>query len=217
MFDTIDEPACQSQLDRLRDQGIIVYNLGGSCPLQGEGSITHDSGKRVLFYFRARGQSWTMEIGRRGREMADDAWKYRESWPGDKYAAGYMVPRQALPLIERAVLFWRKDGAPLNRGHDLEKILAHLGKAYREIETLGFQGWYENTGNRERDLFRTLHGFGTEAEDEVENLIGAYMTHIWNSKTDRCEGIDETEDKKFTKWLLERRDTTINAILEMQR
>ena len=47
--------------------------LGGNCPVQAEGTI---DGRP--FYFRARGQSWSMGIG--GDVVGDPDWYMKQIW-----------------------------------------------------------------------------------------------------------------------------------------
>jgi hypothetical protein len=86
--------------------GIVIEEIGGMCPVQAEGTI---DGK--LFYFRARGDSWSIGIGR--EPLFDPEWEYAEDygvWP----EAGYMEADEAKAFIEKAVALYRADkgGAP---------------------------------------------------------------------------------------------------------
>lgn len=73
--------------------------LGGNCPVQAEGWVGCQK-----FYFRARGNRWTMSIG--GEDpVASPALEYGESYGGDDdlYAAGWMDEDEALAFIVKAV------------------------------------------------------------------------------------------------------------------
>lgn len=74
-----------------------IDEIGGNCPVQAEGRI----GGRTRFYFRARGDHWSMSIG--GRDvMRSPAWFYREDygvWPD----AGWMPEVEARDFIDKAI------------------------------------------------------------------------------------------------------------------
>lgn len=46
VIDTVDEPI------------VVIHGIGGNCPVQAEGTING-----APFYFRARGEHWSMEVG----------------------------------------------------------------------------------------------------------------------------------------------------------
>jgi hypothetical protein len=79
---------------------LIITELGGNCPVQGYGTIDG-----VPFYFRARGEHWSMSIG--GPDPVDIACGYADGWYkeeelGDEpYAAGWMEEAEARRLIEQ--------------------------------------------------------------------------------------------------------------------
>ena len=79
----------------------VIDTIGGNCPVQAEGRI----GGRTQFYFRARGERWSMSIG--GRDViGKPKWYYSEpfgKWPD----AGWMEIEQAEALIDKAIkLYW---------------------------------------------------------------------------------------------------------------
>ncbi|CAB4122937.1 hypothetical protein UFOVP28_80 [uncultured Caudovirales phage] len=80
---------------------IIISGIGGNFPVQAEGTIDGES-----FYFRARGNSWTLAIGVNpvGRIDASDGahWCYRELYGNGPFAAGCMSPEEARGFIEKA-------------------------------------------------------------------------------------------------------------------
>ena len=80
-----------------------IDTLGGNCPVQAEGHI----GGKTKFYFRSRGEHWSMRIG--GRDLiGNPTWYYEEPygvWPD----AGWITPEEASAFIDKAVqLFWAK-------------------------------------------------------------------------------------------------------------
>jgi hypothetical protein len=80
----------------MKDVGIHIENMGGNCPVQAEGFI---DGKE--FYFRARGQRWSIGIG--GEPVSEPEWYYEEEWGNTPYAAGWMPQYVALAMIAKAV------------------------------------------------------------------------------------------------------------------
>jgi hypothetical protein len=81
-----------------------IAMLGGNCPVQAEGVV---DGKE--FYFRARGQRWSFEVG--DDLDADPEWSYSESYGDSPYAAGWMEEDEAREFIEQAVERYRARGA----------------------------------------------------------------------------------------------------------
>lgn len=75
---------------------IIITSLGGNCPVQAEGTI---DGKE--FYFRARGERWSMSIG--GSDVVGDPeWYYEEDYGAGPFAAGWMSEDEARAFIDKA-------------------------------------------------------------------------------------------------------------------
>ncbi len=82
-----------------------IETIGGQCPVQAEGRI----GGKTEFYFRSRGERWSLSIG--GRDVIlRPKWYYEEpcgSWP----EAGWISEEQARSFIDKAIhLYW--DGHP---------------------------------------------------------------------------------------------------------
>ena len=75
---------------------IRIDTFGGNCPVQAEGTI---DGKP--FYFRARGDHWSMSIGGEDIFFAPD-WFYEEDYGDAEYAAGWMPMHEALGFIAQA-------------------------------------------------------------------------------------------------------------------
>lgn len=74
---------------------IKIDMIGGNCPVQAEGKINGEP-----FYFRARGEHWSMSIG--GTDVVGNPhWYYEEDfgvWPD----AGWMTEKQAREFISEA-------------------------------------------------------------------------------------------------------------------
>lgn len=81
--------------------GIVIEYISGICPVQAEGTI---DGKP--FYFRARGQRWSIEI----ETVSPDhpSFVYSEPWGDDAFAAGWMDEDEARRLIARGAAEFRK-------------------------------------------------------------------------------------------------------------
>jgi hypothetical protein len=71
---------------------VIIDFLGGNCPVQADGTIDG-----VPFYFRARGQQWSIGIG--SHPLDAPTWYHRELWGDDPYGAGWMSREEAEHLI----------------------------------------------------------------------------------------------------------------------
>lgn len=76
-------------------EGLDCKWIGGKCPVQAEGTI---GGKE--FYFRARGDSWRLNIG--GDVVMNPEWAYGEDYGDGPYDAGWMTEEEALAFIEKA-------------------------------------------------------------------------------------------------------------------
>lgn len=74
---------------------VTINLIGGNCPVQAEGTIDGEP-----FYFRARGERWSIGIG--GDVVADPDWYYEEPYPGEKFAAGWMTDDEARKFISEA-------------------------------------------------------------------------------------------------------------------
>lgn len=82
------------------DLDIDIQTIGGNCPVQAEGTVNG-----VAFYFRARGEHWSMSIG--GVDVIGaPEWFYEEEYPGGAYKAGWMEQSEAVAFIEQAAKMW---------------------------------------------------------------------------------------------------------------
>lgn len=78
--------------------------IGGNCPVQAEGRIDGRG-----FYFRARGESWSLELAEEGEpvDYEGSAWSHEEEWGDGPYAAGWMPEKTAREMIAKAAQLWR--------------------------------------------------------------------------------------------------------------
>lgn len=77
----------------LSDPTVILDWIGGNCPVQAEGTV---NGKP--FYFRARGESWSMSIG--GEDVVGrPEWFHEEGYGETQFAAGWMTIDEAKNFI----------------------------------------------------------------------------------------------------------------------
>lgn len=86
--------------------GLVIRWLGGSCPVQGEGTV---DGRE--WYFRARGQHWSFEVYSSPEESEGNApplWWTVEEW-GTWPDAGYMPEDEARRKIDVAVARFHRD------------------------------------------------------------------------------------------------------------
>ena len=85
--------------------------IGGNCPVQAEGFI---DGKE--FYFRARGESWRMNIG--GDVVLDPEWTYEEDYGDLPFAAGWMTKDEAWAFIKKAADLYRSPAVKPDKHQD---------------------------------------------------------------------------------------------------
>ena len=84
---------------------VEIDTLGGNCPVQAEGFITTERHGCCPFYFRARGQSITVEL--RLNDGSYRTWSIRY---GGQYDAGWITEEFARGCIhEAASIFERFD------------------------------------------------------------------------------------------------------------
>ena len=87
--------------DILNKLNIKIETIGGNCPVQAHGTIFG-----TAFYFRARGQSYSLAIGENpvGIPEYDKGWYVKKSWGKREFDAGYMPVNLALLLIAKHVI-----------------------------------------------------------------------------------------------------------------
>jgi hypothetical protein len=105
----------EMERERLKQQGILIDEIGGACPLQAEGFIDGHP-----FYFRARGDRWQIGLAAQGgtqddavqatimRDLPPGYWYYEEDYgEPNGFAAGWMPVREGLEFIEQAAQRFR--------------------------------------------------------------------------------------------------------------
>lgn len=85
---------------------IVIDWIAGYCPVQAEGKI---AGK--VFYFRARGNRWSLSIG--GDVVLAPEWLWSEAYGDAPFAAGWMEADEARAFIEAAAARFL-NGEPAN-------------------------------------------------------------------------------------------------------
>ena len=87
--------------DILRKLNIKIETIGGQCPVQAHGTILGTE-----FYFRARGQAYSLAIGEDpvGIPEFGKGWYVKKSWGKHEFDAGYMPVNIALLLISKHVI-----------------------------------------------------------------------------------------------------------------
>jgi hypothetical protein len=88
---------------------LTIDQIGGNCPVQAEGSIAGQP-----FYFRARGEHWSIGIG--GDVVGNPAWYYEEEYPGGPFAAGWMSEAEARKFIQEAADRYLSEGRYFDDG-----------------------------------------------------------------------------------------------------
>ena len=75
---------------------VDIQVIGGNCPVQAEGVIDNQE-----FYFRARGEHWSIGIG--GSDVVGRPdWFMQARWGKEKFDAGWMPEEEATRLINEA-------------------------------------------------------------------------------------------------------------------
>jgi hypothetical protein len=81
-------------------QCVSIDTIGGNCPVQAEGVIDG-----FVFYFRARGRAWSVEI----YDGAHEPWTTTQLYSDEPYAAGWMTEDEARAFIEKAAQWFRRE------------------------------------------------------------------------------------------------------------
>lgn len=119
---------------------VEISNIGGNCPVQAEGTIDG-----WPFYFRARGEHWSLEVAEPGFEACGEAvWRHEEEYGGPQFAAGWMEQDEARGFIAKAApLFvaWRVANPAVDGGGGTtaRMLRQELAAAYERVgeETQG--------------------------------------------------------------------------------
>lgn len=101
--------------------GVEFYeNIGGNCPVQATGWFTGADGNEYAFYFRARGSSWSVDIGDGKDHLYPDkqddpksliAQEVDRSY-GVQFEAGWMTRAEAGHIINGVYRSWLTAGGP---------------------------------------------------------------------------------------------------------
>jgi hypothetical protein len=79
-----------------------IEQIGGQCPVQAEGKLDGNE-----FYFRARGERWTLSVG--GADVvASPDWHYEESYGESRFDAGWMSKEEALNFLRKAANLYHR-------------------------------------------------------------------------------------------------------------
>jgi hypothetical protein len=87
----------------MSEADIKIDWLGGNCPVQAEGAING-----VPFYFRARGDRWSLGIG--AEPVGNPDWQHEE-WFGEWPDAGWMTEVEAEGFLRQAAALYA-EGKP---------------------------------------------------------------------------------------------------------
>ena len=88
----------ESLFAELEQLDVVLDWIGGNCPVQAEGRL----GAHPL-YFRARGASWSLEIGPKELWQTGRAWTIERDYEGGPFDAGYMPENEALAFIVKGI------------------------------------------------------------------------------------------------------------------
>ena len=77
---------------------VVITGVGGNCPVQGYGTV---NGKP--FYFRARGEDWSMCVGdSSGDLILEPDWYFEQPYGDEPFSAGWMTETEARAFIQQA-------------------------------------------------------------------------------------------------------------------
>ena len=89
---------------------VHITMIGGNCPVQVEGTIRsrRRGAQKWAFYFRARGNRWSFQVGDDPISAPD--WEYEEEYkPDEPYAAGWMTEQEARAFLMQAANQWAEE------------------------------------------------------------------------------------------------------------
>lgn len=92
-------PAAQAAFDAT---GATLKYLGGNCPVQAEGIVDGQP-----FYFRARGDEWSLDIGPEDQWHGYGCWRIERDY-GSGFDAGWMHRHEALGFIVEGIAAYRE-------------------------------------------------------------------------------------------------------------
>lgn len=91
-------PAAQAAFNAT---GATLASFGGNCPVQAEGMVDGQT-----FYFRARGDAWSLDIGPEDTWHGDGAWRIDGDY-GSGFDAGWMHKHEALGFMVEGIAAYR--------------------------------------------------------------------------------------------------------------
>lgn len=91
-------------IEKLNEMGATIATLGGNCPVQIEGKIGDKD-----FYFRARGNHWSVQIGDEKDFFTPQIWYYEEEYGQGPFEAGWMEEYEALEFLIQAINLYKKE------------------------------------------------------------------------------------------------------------
>lgn len=153
-------------------QGLDMQAGCGACPLEFEGTIDG-----VPFYFRSRGQTWTMGIG--GDPVLEPRWFMRGPWGEPPFGAGWMPDHIGQAIVEKCCELWRVAGGPDGGKPKVPPRYAVLVKGAQvpEFWLGGAKGWTFNPARAA--IFYTRESAAkaaTEAEKALSPGMREYVT-----------------------------------------
>lgn len=99
----LEAKECPSRIKKLEALHCSIDSAGGMCPVQIEGHV-----KGQPFYFRSRGESWSLEIGRGAVTGNSDQLEYYTKEQYGKFPdAGFMPLHVAYDFLIQGILEWK--------------------------------------------------------------------------------------------------------------
>ena len=86
------------KLFKIHTPTVTIEWIDGWCPVQAEGQFN-----TIPFYFRARGEKWSIEVGK-----YEPRWYYSEPYGIEKFDASWMSHDDAIKFIHKSAILWQK-------------------------------------------------------------------------------------------------------------
>lgn len=157
-----------------REALVAIDSIGGNCPVQAEGFIDG-----WPFYFRARGQEWSMSIAEPGFDACgEEVWEHREPYGDDPYAAGWMPEDEARAFIDKAVplfIAWRRQNPAVDGTGRRTALLMRdaLAKAWKQIGQVARERM-----QAEREIVRMRRALGLNVNLDVLAIARCQVSNM---------------------------------------
>jgi hypothetical protein len=89
-----------------------IEEAGGNCPWQAEGTVVVDDGVERVFYFRARGMSWSFDVYHPDEPkypwLRNTVFSVSSIWGLEQYDSGYIPDDVGMELLEDCLALYTR-------------------------------------------------------------------------------------------------------------